>query len=269
MYGDCIVDQLNDSNAYGFVYCTTNNINGRKYIGQHKIGQHNDDRYLGSGLFFRQALKKYGRENFTREILGYASSKEELDQLEDDTIRKYDAVNSNEYYNISTGAYGHSQTSETRQQISQTLTGYKRSEETKKKMSECKKRENLSPETRRKLSERAKGRKHSEETIQKLREFGKTRVTSEETRKKISEALKGRVVSEETRARMSMARKGRPNNQKHQENAVKIRCIETGEIFESIHDADRKTGIDYRNLSAHIKGRVKSLKGLHFEKIID
>ena len=56
--------------AYGFVYITTNNLNGRMYVGQKKI----DDwgvwkNYLGSGKAFKQAVKKYGKENFERAIV--------------------------------------------------------------------------------------------------------------------------------------------------------------------------------------------------------
>ena len=53
---------------YGFVYCTTNHINGKRYIGQHKNNPETNDRYLGSGKYIRQAMKKYGKKNFSKEI---------------------------------------------------------------------------------------------------------------------------------------------------------------------------------------------------------
>jgi len=53
---------------YYFVYETTNNINGKKYIGYHKTTNLNDG-YLGSGKILHYAIKKYGRGAFSRRIL--------------------------------------------------------------------------------------------------------------------------------------------------------------------------------------------------------
>ena len=53
---------------YGFVYMTTNLINGKRYIGQRKYYEGNDE-YLGSGNLIRAAVQKYGKDNFSRVIL--------------------------------------------------------------------------------------------------------------------------------------------------------------------------------------------------------
>ncbi|AEO93589.1 homing endonuclease [Bacillus phage G] len=95
---------MNSNEYFGFVYMTTNKINGKKYIGMHK-GKDSDS-YLGSGKLIKQAIEKNGKENFTREILAYAYSYEELGLLEIEFIKKYDAVNSTEFYNIHAGGYG-------------------------------------------------------------------------------------------------------------------------------------------------------------------
>jgi len=42
-------------------YITTNNINGKQYIGAHSTNNI-DDGYLGSGLLITRAKKKYGKE---------------------------------------------------------------------------------------------------------------------------------------------------------------------------------------------------------------
>ena len=50
----------------GFVYKTTNLIDGKIYIGKYS-GK--DKKYLGSGTYLKNAINKYGRENFIREII--------------------------------------------------------------------------------------------------------------------------------------------------------------------------------------------------------
>lgn len=92
------MEKVKNNNFYGFIYLTTNLINGKKYIGQKKGYS---DTYLGSGKILKLAIKKYGRKNFQREILDYAYSKEELNLKEDYYIHKYNAHHSNEFYNIS------------------------------------------------------------------------------------------------------------------------------------------------------------------------
>lgn len=60
-----------------YIYITTNKINGKKYIGQHKGKP--DDNYLGSGINLIKAIKKYGKENFFKEILCFCETREEAD----------------------------------------------------------------------------------------------------------------------------------------------------------------------------------------------
>ena len=43
-------------------------------------------RYLGSGIRLKEEVQKYGRKFFTKEILAYAYSQEELNQLEKEWI---------------------------------------------------------------------------------------------------------------------------------------------------------------------------------------
>lgn len=92
-----------ENNFYGFIYMTTNLIDGKKYIGMHT--DFTDD-YLGSGILLARAIKKHGKENFSREIIAYAETKEELGALEIYFIKINDAVNNDDFYNIHEGGYG-------------------------------------------------------------------------------------------------------------------------------------------------------------------
>lgn len=106
---------------YGFIYITTCSINGKKYLGQRKYSN-GWESYIGSGVAFRNAVNKYGKANFQREIVCEAATAEELNQLEYDLSVKYDVVNSDDWYNL---CYGGEATS-----------GYRFSEETRRRMSE-------------------------------------------------------------------------------------------------------------------------------------
>jgi group I intron endonuclease len=48
------------------IYKTTNLLNGKIYIGKDR---YNNENYLGSGKILKQAIQKYGRDNFNKEIL--------------------------------------------------------------------------------------------------------------------------------------------------------------------------------------------------------
>lgn len=89
-----------DFTKFGYIYRITNLLNSKTYIGQHKIKPNEKllD-YMGSGRIIRQAIYKYGKENFSKELLEYATSKEELDTLERDYIHK-EILNSKSEYNI-------------------------------------------------------------------------------------------------------------------------------------------------------------------------
>ena len=98
---------MNQENMYGFVYMTTNHINGKKYIGQKKYDKANKwQTYLGSGIHLKRAINKYGSKNFSKIILEDCKTKEDLDKRERYWIEYYNAVKSDEFYNIASGGDG-------------------------------------------------------------------------------------------------------------------------------------------------------------------
>jgi len=83
------------------VYKITNLINGRYYIGRHATKNVNDS-YMGSGIAIRNAIEKYGIENFKKEIIAEAESREELWELEKRIVNET-VVSDEKSYNM---AYG-------------------------------------------------------------------------------------------------------------------------------------------------------------------
>lgn len=181
-------------------------------------------------------------------------------------------------------------------------TGFKHSEETKKKLSEKNKGKKLSEETKRKISEKSKGRKMSEENKQKLIERNKN--MPQETRDKISQSVKkrweegcfvnifkgerkvwnkglnkenderialvgnknkGKKRSIEVKRKMSEALKELySSGNKSVWNKTKILCIETNIEYNSIIEAQEKTGC--HGISQALK-TGRATKGFHWRKI--
>lgn len=87
-----------------YIYLTTNNINGMKYIGKHH-GEL-DDSYLGSGKLLKQDIEKIGKENFTKSILFISNNEQENCEKEKEFIALYNAVKNPLFYNIHVGGSG-------------------------------------------------------------------------------------------------------------------------------------------------------------------
>lgn len=85
------------------IYKTENNINGKIYIGK---AVKDRDSYLGSGLLLKAAIKKYGKENFTKVIIDSAENNEELNKKEIYWIKKLNSQNKDIGYNITDGGTG-------------------------------------------------------------------------------------------------------------------------------------------------------------------
>ena len=64
-----------------------------------------NDGYLGSGIHLKSAISKYGRDNFSREILEFADTEERLFELERTYVSE-DWISSNRTYNAKIGGFG-------------------------------------------------------------------------------------------------------------------------------------------------------------------
>lgn len=222
------------------IYKTINLINNKIYIGQDR---NNNPNYLGSGKKILRAIKKYGKQNFKKEILEECSATNLLNEREPYWIAFYNSTNKEIGYNILPGGYcnwntlTYEEILELKQKISNSLKGKKHSEETKEKMSKthigkskskehCKNISNskkghkynlgkkCSEETKIKISKANKGKKRTEEQLIVM----KTKSLSEETKQKISNTLKGRSISEETKKKISETMKILRASQKEKQN---------------------------------------------------
>ena len=90
-----------------YVYEITNLVNGKKYIGKRSCKcPIEEDKYMGSGILISKSIKKYGKENFRKDILEICNSEEMAFEREKYWIKHYNAVESREFYNIKDGGEG-------------------------------------------------------------------------------------------------------------------------------------------------------------------
>lgn len=217
------------------VYKHTNKINGKVYIEQ--TGQKPENRwqegrgYKGSDRFYK-AIQKYGWDSFEHEVLFSHLSQKEAKTIERKLIQEYNSIDPLFGYNLTMGGETIEFSEETLQKMSQShskekhhMWGKHHSEETKKKIGEANSGENSA----------WYGKKH---TI--------------EEREKISKALKGKKKSEEHTRKANIS-KGFP-----------IICIETNEIYYSMKEAKRKTGINDATIGRACRNPEKTAGGYHW-----
>lgn len=217
---------------YGYIYKTTNLVNGKIYVGK-KTGEF-DSNYLGSGRYLNNAINKYGRLNFNVIVIDYAVNLSDLNNKEIFWISFYRS-HEFEMYNISKGGDGgntflnltesdrqarinkiklhgyfstlsksqskemHARSVASRKRNAE-LRGYWFTEETRRHMSDGQKNKAPLSEAeksdmikRRVETRKRNGYHHSFETIEKIRQANVGRIVSEETRKKLSTAKKGQM----------------------------------------------------------------------------
>lgn len=199
-----------------YIYKTTNIINGKFYFGKSEFNSDENPEYLGSGILLKKAIKKYGKENFIKQIIeDNVECTEQLNKLE----KYYISNNINENcYNLAEGGnggntikhYTEERLKQFKEKMSNVTTGENNpfygqthTEETKNKISESKTGSKYSDEFKKKCSKRMlgntinNGRKHNDKTKQKHSEnnsgegnhmFGKQH--SEKTLNLISDRIK-------------------------------------------------------------------------------
>lgn len=175
---------------YGYIYKITHIPSGRYYIGQHSKSKF-DENYWGSGTIIKNLCDKYPKEEFSREILGWASSPEELDKLEEDFVSS-DLLEDSKCLNLKTGGNHPVHSEESNRKLSKALQGNKNACNIPKEVRE---RTNKNLVRGQKLSEISK-KKLSDSLRSYWQKNRDSRIGwhhSESTKKKISEANHNRT----------------------------------------------------------------------------
>lgn len=209
-----------------FIYVITNQINGKKYVGQttksieNRWRRHKAEALRVGDRPICRAIKKYGAENFTIEQLGWAQDIDQLNRFEIAAIAQLNTL-APSGYNLQSGGENYTAHEVTKEKIRKARLGTKSSDETRAKISAANVGKTMSQEARDKISAGSKGRPESPEhraSMSRTRKGrvpwnkGKTGCYSEETLEKMAAWQRGRVASDETRAKLSAALIGHKRN---------------------------------------------------------
>jgi group I intron endonuclease len=264
-----------------YLYLMTNMVNGKQYVGitKRKLAVRMRDHYSvafrGRLTLIAQALRKYGKEAFTTELLSEATSWEELAAMEQAAIATYGTLMPYGY-NMTLGGdgtVGWKHTEEAKQKMSRANTGRVRSEEHKAAVSRAQKGRVVSLETRAKMGAWQHGENNhrygthlTEEQRQRLsavhtgNTYTRGRKHTPEARAKMSTALRGRTHTTETKEKIAASKRGKPRSEETKAKlsaATKAYLAEHGNPMQGrIHSAETRA-----KLSAKAAGHEPWNKG--------
>lgn len=170
---------------YFYLYKITNLINGKIYVGVHQT-KNLDDGYLGSGSHICSSIKKYGKENFHKEILEFFHDAKSMFTKEREIVNE-EFLKRVDVYNKVLGGQGGSPEGN-----GFTFKGRSHSDETKNR-----------------LSSKASEYKHSDETKEKMKRNHASKRNPEEFSALISSKMKNKSKSVEHKEKISIALKNR------------------------------------------------------------
>lgn len=228
----------------GYIYKITNLINGKIYVGQHSKSdcsmEELDTSYWASGIKINLAFKKYGKENFCREIICWCNTEEELNNKEKYYIAYYNATDDNIGYNIAEGGVaGHMIAGYTEEEkemwkanISKAVKEAMQSPEIYERFMKGIQNRSTNQEWKDKLAQIASAQPHkpmSEETKAKLREINlgnkygignKSRTgykNSDEMNERISKGAKKVKHTKQWNDNVSKSLRGKPKSEAHKQ----------------------------------------------------
>lgn len=206
-----------------YIYKTTNLINNKIYIGLSTKSVEESTDYYGSGRLINEAIQKYGKENFIKEILDDNIS--DLDILKTREIYWIEALKSHvsfNNYNLTLGgdgSLGLTPDTEWRNKISEGIKNSSKFEASRKIISEKNIAKWKEPEYRNKMSSIQKGHPAYPNQIEATKRANSERVWKESSKEKIRIAKLGKSFSDEVNKS-----KGRPGKSWYY-NPITGECI--------------------------------------------
>lgn len=178
----------------GVIYKTTNLINSKIYIGKRIFSKDKfyRSKYYGSGKILKESIKKYGLENFSREVLEEVNN-DLLDEREIYWIEKYNATNKEIGYNLTKGGnskYGREigiMPDETKKKISYSVSKYLNEN------GHPFKDKNHTEETKQKIRNKLNGRKLPKQQVENFIK-SRTGLRYNKPPKKIKDKIDQRIV---------------------------------------------------------------------------
>ncbi len=192
------------------LYRTTNLLNGKIYVGVHKVSDtKHSRRYLGSGTILKPAIEKYGRKNFTRTTLAEFNNCKDAYKAEAEMVNE-EFLKRTDIYNVKLGGEG--------------SVGFKPTEQTKIKMSIANRGRVANEEQKLNYSRGQLGNKkwlgkhHTEESKAKISAANKGhtrtvgKILTPENKAKLIASNIGRVKSKEEIEKLRVANSGANNS---------------------------------------------------------
>ena len=224
----------------GYIYKITNKIDGKSYVGQSlndpKIRWKQHFRENSGCICLRNAIQKYGKENFKTEIICICFD-EDINFYEIEYIEKFNTISPNGYNLQSGGNNGRRLHEDTKKKLSNTMKKVMNNEDIKKKLSESTRLYYSVPRTK--------------------------VARSEEFKKNLSDKLKGRKLSEEDKQNK------RKNAQKNIKNIVEQYTLDGVLLntFNGTGDAARSLGLFKGSISHVCNGKLNSTGGFKFKYV--
>lgn len=246
---------MNENERLWSVYRHTSPSN-KVYIGIAKDVKHrwrgDGSGYKGSNRIY-YAIKKYGWDNFKHDIIATNLTREEACEMEIDLINKYHSTDPKYGYNLREGGQHGT----------------------------------LSPESIEKLKTSLKGHPVSDKVRKLLAEINQIPIICIETKEIFESAVAAADKMSLCRTSVSRAARGKQDTcggyhfawlSDYENGTVKkfipkpavytkVRCITTGEEFNSICEASRKTGLSRRGISYACNGVYKTCGKMQWEFI--
>ena len=269
------IKEINNLKEFSFscIYLWTNTINDKHYVGQAHNFYNRMSQYK-QGFFnkyMKNAINKYGIDNFDITILEKNVPYEKLDEREQYWLDYYESYKNDKGYNIC--------------QYASTTFGYKHTEESKRKMSDSQKKRMQDENERLKYcgeNNGMYGKVHTEEwkenhsnflknkwkTDKDYKNFWKNRMSGENNHMYgvhlygELNGMYGKKHSDETKKKISESLKGRKSSR-----AKRVQCIETKEEFDSQAQLAKSLNVYVGAISACINKPNRTCKGKHYINI--